>query len=76
MTVLEVAAIDNLAANSLWYPTGCMGLQEKQMRKLYKEHRKQRSYLQIIAEKMEGNFKKSQIGTHLRKLGLKKRVSA
>ena len=45
------------------------------MRKLYKEHRKQRSYLQTIAEKMEGNFKKSQIGTHLRKLGLKKRVS-
>jgi hypothetical protein len=48
--------------------------QEKQMRKLYKEHRKERSYLQTIAEKMDGNFKKSQIGTHLRKVGLKKQV--
>lgn len=45
------------------------------MRKLYSKHRKQRGYLQLIANEMPGAFKKSQIVTHLRKLGLKLQVS-
>ena len=52
-----------------------MVLQEEQLRKLYKKHRKERGYLRTIASKMDGSFRKSQIGTHLRKLGLKLQVS-
>jgi len=66
------AAPRKLKSNRVTYEA--IQLQEKQMRTLYKEHRKQRSYLQTIAERMDGNFKKSQIGAHLRKLGLKKQV--
>lgn len=52
----------------------CAALQEKGLRELYSQHKKERGYLQTIAQKMPGSFKKSQIAGHLRKLGLKLQV--
>ena len=54
---------------------GYLCMQEEQMRHLYSKHKRQRGYLQLIADDMPGAFKKSQIKTHLRKLGLKLQVN-
>ena len=46
-------------------------MQRDKLQKLFEEHRGKRGFLQLIAEAMGGSFRKSQISTHLRKLGLK-----
>ena len=47
-------------------------MQRDKLQKLFEEHRRKRGFLQLIAEAMGGSFRKSQISTHLRKLGLKR----
>lgn len=46
-------------------------LQEEKLRELYAQHNGEKGYLAVIAEEMMGGFKKGQISSQLRKLGLR-----
>lgn len=51
-------------------------LQEARLRELYEEYGGKRGSLLLITERMPGAFTKSQISTHLRRLGLRKRKAS
>lgn len=77
MTVSHPAKIQKekrLVSTQRLFGTSIFWVQEAELRKLYGAHKKERGYLRTIANEMPGNFTKSRIKTHLRKLGLKLQV--
>lgn len=49
----------------------CVCVQEDKLRDLYAQHSSEKGYLAVIAEELMGGFSKGQIGSQLRKLGLR-----